>query len=82
MKSNEIYLVNLIDGNVPRHLRDGDTVIFNRQPSLHKFSMMAHKVVIMENSTFRLNPQATGPYNADYDGDEVISSAPVHPRTR
>ena len=47
----------------------GDLVVFNRQPSLHKFSMMGHKVRIMPFSTFRMNLSATNPYNADFDGD-------------
>ena len=41
------------------------------RPKKHKFSMMCHRVVIMPGSTFRLSPQSTGPYNADYDGDEM-----------
>lgn len=56
---------------VERHMLDGDYVLFNRQPSLHKMSMMAHKVKVMNNSTFRLNLSATTPYNADFDGDEM-----------
>jgi DNA-directed RNA polymerase II subunit RPB1 len=39
---------------VERHLLDGDYVIFNRQPSLHKMSMMGHCVKFMPYSTFRL----------------------------
>jgi DNA-directed RNA polymerase II subunit RPB1 len=56
---------------VERHLTDGDTVMFNRQPSLHKMSMMCHKVRVMEHETFRLNEICTSPYNADFDGDEM-----------
>ena len=52
---------------VHRHLMDGDYVLFNRQPSLHKMSMMAHRVVVMDHSTFRLNVTVTPPYNADFD---------------
>jgi DNA-directed RNA polymerase beta' subunit len=40
---------------VERHMIDGDYVIFNRQPSLHKMSMMGHQVKILPYSTFRLN---------------------------
>jgi DNA-directed RNA polymerase II subunit RPB1 len=59
---------NLEEGDiVHRHLMDGDPVLFNRQPSLHKMSMMAHKVVVMDHSTFRLNVTVTTPYNADFD---------------
>eukprot|EP00027_Filamoeba_sp_ATCC50430_P000934 CAMPEP_0168554826 /NCGR_PEP_ID=MMETSP0413-20121227/7995_1 /TAXON_ID=136452 /ORGANISM="Filamoeba nolandi, Strain NC-AS-23-1" /LENGTH=1668 /DNA_ID=CAMNT_0008585609 /DNA_START=242 /DNA_END=5249 /DNA_ORIENTATION=- len=56
---------------VERHVQDGDFVIFNRQPSLHKMSMMGHRVRIMPYSTFRLNLSVTTPYNADFDGDEM-----------
>ena len=56
---------------VERHLQDGDVVLFNRQPSLHKMSMMGHVVKIMFYSTFRMNLSATSPYNADFDGDEM-----------
>ena len=56
---------------VERHLQDGDVVLFNRQPSLHKMSMMGHIIKIMHYSTFRMNLSATSPYNADFDGDEM-----------
>ena len=61
---------------VERHLADGDLVIFNRQPSLHKMSMMGHRVRVMPFSTFRLNLSVTTPYNADFDGDEMNLHAP------
>ena len=56
---------------VERHMQDDDLVIFNRQPSLHKMSMMGHRVKILPYSTFRLNLSVTSPYNADFDGDEM-----------
>jgi DNA-directed RNA polymerase II subunit RPB1 len=56
---------------VERHLRDDDIVLFNRQPSLHKMSIMGHRAKILDWSTFRLNLSCTSPYNADFDGDEV-----------
>ncbi|MFB6117363.1 DNA-directed RNA polymerase subunit A' [Halosegnis sp.] len=56
---------------VSRHLIDGDIVIFNRQPSLHRMSIMAHEVVVMPYKTFRLNTVVCPPYNADFDGDEM-----------
>jgi DNA-directed RNA polymerase II subunit RPB1 len=65
-----------IGDTVERHLIDGDFVIFNRQPSLHKMSMMGHKIKIMPHSTFRMNVCATTPYNADYDGDEMNIHVP------
>jgi DNA-directed RNA polymerase II subunit RPB1 len=61
---------------VERHLRDGDVVIFNRQPSLHKMSIMAHFVKVLDWSTFRLNLSCTSPYNADFDGDEMNLHVP------
>jgi DNA-directed RNA polymerase subunit A' len=56
---------------VSRHLVDGDIVVFNRQPSLHRMSIMAHEVVVMPYKTFRLNTTVCPPYNADFDGDEM-----------
>ncbi|MBS3116621.1 DNA-directed RNA polymerase subunit A' [Candidatus Woesearchaeota archaeon] len=56
---------------VERHLIDGDTALFNRQPSLHRMSMMCHKVKVLPGKTFRLNPAVCNPYNADFDGDEM-----------
>jgi DNA-directed RNA polymerase II subunit RPB1 len=61
---------------VERQLRDGDVVIFNRQPSLHKMSIMAHKVRVMAHDTFRVNLSCTTPYNADFDGDEMNMHVP------
>jgi DNA-directed RNA polymerase beta' subunit len=66
---------------VHRHLRDGDYVLFNRQPSLHKMSMMCHKVIIMPYQTFRLNVLDTPPYNADFDGDEMNLHCPQNIQT-
>ncbi len=56
---------------VERHLMDGDIAIFNRQPSLHRMSMMCHKVKVLPGRTLRLNPAVCNPYNADFDGDEM-----------
>jgi len=53
---------------VDRMLRDNDIVVMNRQPSLHKMSMMAHRVKILLYSTFRLNLSVTTPYNAASSG--------------
>ena len=61
---------------VNRHLINGDIVLFNRQPSLHKMSMMAHRVRVMEGNTFRLNVDVCAPYNADFDGDEMNMHVP------
>eukprot|EP00656_Telonema_subtile_P024013 TRINITY_DN2574_c0_g1_i5.p1 TRINITY_DN2574_c0_g1~~TRINITY_DN2574_c0_g1_i5.p1 ORF type:complete len:865 (-),score=177.51 TRINITY_DN2574_c0_g1_i5:60-2654(-) len=67
---------------VERHIITGDYVMFNRQPSLHKMSIMAHKVRILQYSTFRLNLSCTSPYNADFDGDEMNMHVPQSHLTR
>ena len=66
---------------VERHISNGDIAIFNRQPSLHKMSMMSHKVRVMEYDTFRLNHAVTPSYNADYDGDEMNMHLPQSVQT-
>jgi len=61
---------------VERHIRDGDIVLFNRQPSLHRMSIMAHRVKVLPYKTFRLNPCVCPPYNSDFDGDEMNLHVP------
>jgi DNA-directed RNA polymerase subunit A' len=61
---------------VERHLSDGDIVMFNRQPSLHRMSIMAHFVKVLPYRTFRLHPAVCPPYNADFDGDEMNLHVP------
>jgi DNA-directed RNA polymerase III subunit RPC1 len=61
---------------VERHLEDGDIVLFNRQPSLHKLSIMSHYVKVRPWRTFRLNECVCSPYNADFDGDEMNLHVP------
>ena len=69
--------LQLFEGDiVNRHLMDGDYVLFNRQPSLHRMSMMGHQVRVLPHNTFRLNVSVTAPYNADFDGDEMNLHAP------
>ncbi len=67
---------------VERHLRDGDIVLFNRHPSLHRPSLMAHFVKVLPHKTFRLHPSATFPYNADFDGDEMNIHSPQSEEAR
>ncbi|RMD40980.1 hypothetical protein DV735_g4155, partial [Chaetothyriales sp. CBS 134920] len=61
---------------VERHLEDGDVVLFNRQPSLHKLSILSHYVRVRPHRTFRLNECVCNPYNADFDGDEMNLHVP------
>jgi len=61
---------------VERHLKDGDIVLFNRHPSLHRGSLMAHYVKVLPYRTFRLHPAVCFPYNADFDGDEMNIHVP------
>ena len=67
----------LVEGDVvERHLEDGDIVLFNRQPSLHKLSILSHFVKVRPHRTFRLNECVCNPYNADFDGDEMNLHVP------
>jgi len=61
---------------VERQLVDGDVVLFNRHPSLHKASLMAHFVKVLPYKTFRIHPATAPPYNADFDGDEMNIHVP------
>ena len=61
---------------VERQLVDGDIVLFNRHPSLHKASLMTHFVKVLPYKTFRIHPAAAPPYNADFDGDEMNIHVP------
>ncbi|KAH9977877.1 beta and beta-prime subunits of DNA dependent RNA-polymerase [Lactifluus volemus] len=61
---------------VERHIVDGDIVLFNRQPSLHKLSIMCHRVKVRPWRSFRLNECVCNPYNADFDGDEMNLHVP------
>ncbi len=67
---------------VERHIRDGDVVLFNRQPSLHRMSIMAHRVKVLPYKTFRLNLCVCPPYNADFDGDEMNLHVPQSEEAR
>ena len=55
---------------------NGDSVLFNRQPSLHKLSMMGHVAKILPVKTFPIHPGVCEPYNADFDGDEMNMHMP------
>ncbi|XP_022154235.1 DNA-directed RNA polymerase I subunit 1 [Momordica charantia] len=57
---------------VNRHLQDGDIVLVNRQPTLHKPSIMAHVVRVLKGEkTIRMHYANCSTYNADFDGDEM-----------
>jgi DNA-directed RNA polymerase II subunit RPB1 len=73
----------LEDGDiVHRHMMDGDAILFNRQPTLHRMSMMCHIAKIMkQGDTFRMNVADTKPYNADFDGDEMNLHMPQDPES-
>jgi DNA-directed RNA polymerase II subunit RPB1 len=71
VNTKEIVLYN--GDTVNRHLMDGDIILFNRQPTLHRLSMMGHRVRVLPYNTFRLNVLTTRPYNADFDGDKLLS---------
>lgn len=62
--------------SIRRTLQDGDLVIFNRQPTLHRISSLGHYVKVYPGKTFRINPMVVAPYNADFDGDEMNMHCP------
>ncbi|KAL3989412.1 RNA polymerase Rpb1 domain 5 family protein [Acanthocheilonema viteae] len=75
--NREITAAQLKVGDIiERHLDDNDIVLFNRQPSLHKISIMSHRAKIVPGRTFRFNECACTPYNADFDGDEMNLHVP------
>ena len=74
VNTSEIVLYN--GDVVNRHLLDNDILLFNRQPTLHKMSMMGHRVKVLPYKTFRMNVLTTRPYNADFDGDEMNAHIP------
>ncbi len=83
VKNRKIIADMLAPGfTIERHLNDGDLVLFNRQPSLHRMSIMAHEVKIMTGRTFRLNLTVCPPYNADFDGDEMNLHVPQSEEAR
>jgi DNA-directed RNA polymerase subunit A' len=76
-ETKEVILAELAPGYiVERHLMNKDIVLFNRQPSLHRMSIMAHRVKVLPFKTFRLNLCTVVPYNADFDGDEMNLHVP------
>nr|CAN74683.1 hypothetical protein VITISV_011311 [Vitis vinifera] len=75
-------LIFFFFSDVRPRMNDGDYVLFNRQPSLHKMSFMGHRINIMPYSTFRLNLSVASPYNADFDGDEMNMHVPQSFETR
>ena len=73
----DLIAAQLQEGDVvERHLEDGDVVLFNRQPSLHRLSILSHSVKVRPWRTFRLNECVCTPYNADFDGDEMNLHVP------
>ena len=82
-ETQEIILEELEPGQiVERHLIDGDVSIFNRQPSLHRMSIMCHKIRVLPGKSFRMNPSVCNPYNADFDGDEMNLHIPQTEESR
>lgn len=71
-RDRELLAARISIGDViERHVMNGDMILFNRQPSLHRISMMAHRARVLPFRTFRFNECCCSPYNADFDGDEM-----------
>ncbi|CAG8800417.1 8820_t:CDS:2, partial [Racocetra persica] len=61
-----------INKKIYRHLQDGDMLLINRQPTLHKPSIMAHRARVLKGEmTIRMHYANCKAYNADFDGDEM-----------
>ncbi len=76
-ETREVILAELGPGMiVERHLVDGDIALFNRQPSLHRMSIMCHRIRVLPGKSFRLNPSVCNAFNADFDGDEMNLHVP------
>jgi DNA-directed RNA polymerase subunit A' len=76
-KTKEEIVQSLTVGSIAeRQMINGDIVLFNRQPSLHRVSIMCHSAVILPGRTFKLNLCVCPPYNADFDGDEMNLHVP------
>jgi len=77
LETKEEIIKELAPGYVvERQIQNGDIVLFNRQPSLHRMSIMAHRVKVTPWRTFTLNLCVCPPYNADFDGDEMNLHVP------
>ena len=75
--NQEDLLKEIVPGYIiERQLVDNDIVLFNRQPTLHRLSIMAHRVKVLPGKTLRLHVSAAFPYNADFDGDEMNLHVP------
>lgn len=69
--------INLNHGDiVERHIRNGDYVILNRHPTLHRGGMLGMEIILMEHKSFRFNLAITPSFNADFDGDEMNIHVP------
>lgn len=73
--SARLYPLKIGD-TIERYIRDGDVVLLNRQPTLHKGSMQAKTIRIRPGRTIRMNLACTKPFNADFDGDEMHIHVP------
>ena len=68
----KLLLQNSQNKQVLRHLQSGDVLMFNRQPTLHKPSLMSHIArVLPKENTIRMHYANCSSYNADFDGDEM-----------
>lgn len=75
--------VRATNKKVLRHLRDGDLLLLNRQPTLHKPSIMAHRArILVGEKTIRMHYANCNTYNADFDGDEMNMHFPQNENAR
>ena len=75
---NELKIGDIVE----RHLIDDDVILFNRQPSLHRVSIMGFNVKVLPWRTLRFNESNCTPFNADFDGDEMNIHVPQTEESR
>ena len=75
VNQRKVFILKIGD-IVERKLVNGDIILMNRQPTLHRGSMISQKIKILKEKTFRLNLAITSSFNADFDGDEMNCHLP------
>ena len=52
-------------------------VLLNRAPTLHRLSIQAFEPVLIEGRAIKISPLVCGPFNADFDGDQMAVHLPL-----
>ncbi len=63
--------------NICEELSKGEVCLLNRQPSLHRLSLLGFKILISLDNVIKIHPLACPPFNADFDGDQMAVYIPI-----